>query len=148
QSVQGEPFHGGHLLVSHVRRGAQRAELRLELFRRQAFPHLRRMLELRHGADVDVDRIPEEARDGTVRTHIAAAIADRVEWIHADEVRALRRSPFRQPAKITEIADAPIAASPNGIEIRDDSECATSLKDLVGKDTTLRHDDASLVRVP
>ena len=89
QRVERETLHGHHLLVAHhadSRSAASSAPNSADASRAQ----LRRVLELGHARDVDVDRIAEEAADRAVRTDVVSAIEQRVQRIHSDEVRADR----------------------------------------------------------
>ena len=105
--IERHSLHRHHLLVSHRAGLAQRLELGGEFGRRQSRTELRRVLELGHARDVDVERIPKQTAHRTIRADVAPAIEQRMERIHADEIRADGAGPDGQRREIAECRRRP-----------------------------------------
>jgi hypothetical protein len=148
QRVERQAFDAHHLLVTHRRRFSQRVQLRGEFGRRHPFCQRRRVAQLGHAHDVDVDRIPKQATHRAIRTDVVAAVEERVKRIHADEIRADAASPLGERRVVRQIAHAPVRVTANRVEIRDQPEGGGVAEDVVRRPASIRNDDECLLITP
>ena len=126
----------------HLRREARdaRPQLRVQRLRRG------RLGEVGHALDVDVDRI-EEAPVGRMVGAGALPVArkERVQRTDACEAAAGAGGGFTQQRERREIADALVAAPPQRIQVRRESEAARAVAQVRRQVAAFRrHEDAAL----
>ena len=120
ERLEHPPLESHHPLVFHRAGGAECLPLAPDLRRVEQPPVTRPRPG--HGGGIEVDRVAVEAAHRTVRAHVPAPVADRVQRVHPDEGAALGRRPLEQRGEARQVTDTPILPGPHGVEIGDDAE--------------------------
>ena len=78
--------------------------------------------EFRNRLDVEVERVAIQPAHRAVGADLAAAVAERVQRVHAHERRAALGAPGEEVGEARQVAHAPVARPAHGVQVREDEE--------------------------
>src|SRR5438045_6069462 len=107
--------------------------------------YVRRLVQLRNGFDIDVERIAKEPADGAIRADRGPRIRQRVEGVDADERATESSRPPNEVRQVRQVANAPIPLAANGVEVGDEPESTGVAEQVAGEDAPGRHDEEHLL---